>query len=207
MSDVFPPHSSNLSRVNSTVTHSKSDWDLHGRNGYFQWGISILITSALVKRWGAKRMYQVAICAYFPLWALFLIPVSTVSADYYPWSAHLLACIGVMLVAAADITFSKHSNLPLTYPMVHSVFIAVIFLFVRSAAPTPAALGTTNGLAQTMASLMRAIGPLCTTCLYAVSREYKLLGGQLVYIVLALVTAVAFSASFLLPLAPRARHT
>jgi hypothetical protein len=175
--------------------------------GIFNGAFQILCTSALVKRWGAKRMYQVAICAYFPLWALFPIAVSTASADYYPWSAHLLACIGVMLVAAADISFSKHSNLLLPYPMVHSVFIAVIFLFVRSAAPTPAALGTTNGLAQTMASLMRAIGPVCATCLYAVSREYKLLGGHLVYIVLALVTAVAFSGSFLLSPAPRARDT
>ena len=53
-----------------------------------------------------------------------------------------------------------------------------------------------------MASFMRTIGPSCATSLYAVSREYKLLGGQLVYIVFALVTAVALSASFLLPPTP-----
>ena len=162
----------------------------------------ILCTNAAVKQWGAKRMYQVSICAYFPLWMLLPIAVSMASADYPLWCLHLLACIGVILMATADMAFSKHPNWLSPYPIAYSVFIAIIFLFVRSAAPTPAALGTTNGLAQTMASIMRTIGPSCATCLYAVSKEYKLLGGQLVYIVFALVTAVAMSASFLLPMTP-----
>jgi hypothetical protein len=50
-----------------------------------------------------------------------------------------------------------------------------------------------------MASFMRTIGPACATWLYAASIEHQLLGGQLVYIMLALITAVALSASFLLP--------
>jgi hypothetical protein len=41
-------------------------------NGIFQ----ALCTAALVERWGAKRVYQVSICAFFPLWALFPIAVS-----------------------------------------------------------------------------------------------------------------------------------
>ena len=175
-----------------------------GGMGIFNGTSQVLCMSALVKRWGAKRMYQVSICAYFPLWALFPIAVSVASADYHPWSVYLLACIGVMLVTVADLSFSKYSNLLLPYPIVHSAFVAIIFLFVRSATPTQAALGTTNGLAHTMSSLMRTIGPACVTSLYAISREYKLLGGQFVYIVLTLVTTVTFSASFLLPLTPYA---
>jgi len=58
-----------------------------------------------------------------------------------------------------------------------------------------------------MVSFMRAIGPACATSLYAVSREHQLLDGQLVYIVLSLVTAVTFSASFLLPMTPCAHDT
>ena len=68
----------------------------------------ILCTSAVVKRWGAKRMYQVSICAYFPLWMLLPIAVSMASADYPLWSVHLLACVGVILMATADMAFSKH---------------------------------------------------------------------------------------------------
>ncbi len=55
-----------------------------------------------------------------------------------------------------------------------------------------------------MASFMRTIGPGCVTLLFAVSREHQLLDGLLVYIVLLLVTAVTFSASFLLPPTPYA---
>ena len=82
-----------------------------GGMGIFDGTFQILCTSALVKRWGAKRMYQIAICAYFPLWALFPIAVSTVSTHYYPWSVYLFACVGVMLVTVANMSFSKHSIL------------------------------------------------------------------------------------------------
>lgn len=81
----------------------------------------------------------------------------------------------------------------------HQALLGTIFLFIRSAAPTREALGATNGVAQTMASFMRTVGPVCATSLYAVSREHQLLGGNLVYVVLLLVTAVTLSASFLLP--------
>ena len=183
---------------------------LMGGMGIFDGTFQVLFTGALVERLGAKRMYQVSICAYFPLWALFPIAVSMTSADSYSWRVYFLACIGVMLATVTSICFSKHSNLQMSSPIVYSLlklFVAVIFLFVRSAAPTPAALGTTNGLSQTMASFMRTIGPACATSLYAVSREHHLLGGQLVYIVLSLVTAVTFSASFLLPMTPCAHDT
>jgi len=149
-------------------------------NGVFQ----ALCTAALVERWGAKRIYQVAICAFFPLWALFPLAVNVASAtDAGPhqWTVWLLAVLGVVLVTIVEMSFST------------------IFLFVRSASPTPAALGATNGIAQTMASLMRTVGPASATSLFAVSREHELLGGYLVYAVLLPIAAVTLAASFLLP--------
>ena len=77
--------------------------------------------------------------------------------------------------------------------------IGALFLFIRSAAPTSAALGATNGLSQTMASFMRTIGPACATSLYAASKEHQRLGGNLVYVVLLMVNGVSLWASFLLP--------
>ena len=50
-----------------------------------------------------------------------------------------------------------------------------------------------------MASFMRTIGPACATSLYAASKEHKLLGGNLVYVVLLVVNGVTLWASFLLP--------
>ena len=179
-----------------------------GGMGIFNGTFQVLCTAALVERWGAKRMYQVSICAFFPLWMLFPIAVSTAnnsSTDPCPWILWLLACIGVVLVTITSMSFSKYSRLQSSHPIVYSLgklFLAVIFLFIRSAAPARAALGTTNGLSQTMASFMRTIGPACATSLYAVSREHQLLGGQLVYVVLLLISTLTLSASFLLPMTP-----
>ena len=87
--------------------------------GMFSGIFQILCTSALVKRFGAKRMYQVSICAYFPLWALFPIAVSMAYTDHYLWRVRLLACIGMMLMTAADVSFGKHSNSLSSHPIVH----------------------------------------------------------------------------------------
>ena len=50
-----------------------------------------------------------------------------------------------------------------------------------------------------MASLVRTVGPAGATSLYALSREYQLLGGQLIYVILLLITGVTLLTSFLLP--------
>ena len=176
-----------------------------GGMGIFNGTFQTLCTAALVDQFGAKRVYQVSICAFFPLWTLFPIAVGMATAggiDSRPRSLWLLACIGVVLATIMDMSFSKHSSPKWLYPIVHSlikILTGTIFLFIRSLAPTPAALGATNGLAQTMASFMRTIGPVCATSLYAASREHQLLGGDLVYVVLLLIAAVTSSASFLLP--------
>ena len=76
-------------------------------NGIFQ----ALFTAALVERWGAKRIYQVSIFAFFPLWALFPIAVrlaATHDSDLYPWSLWLVACAGVVLVTVMAMSFSEH---------------------------------------------------------------------------------------------------
>jgi hypothetical protein len=180
---------------------------LIGSKGIFNGIFQSLCTAALVERWGAKRVHRVSLCAFFPLWALFPIAVSMATTDgdntgSYPWGLWLLTCIGVMLATVMDMSFSKHPSLiSLPYSFIHSSpsFIGTIFLFIRSAAPTPAALGATNGLAQTMASFMRTIGPACATSLFAASREHQLLGGDLIYLVLLLISVVTVSASFLLP--------
>ena len=182
-----------------------------GGMGIVGGAFQVLWTAKLVERWGAKRIYQLSICAFFPLCALFPIAVSMATdgdTKSWSWNLWLPACIGLMLVPVKSMAFSKRSSLQ--YSIVDSPpksFLAVIFLFISSAAPTRAARGTTNGVAQTMASLMRTVGPACATSLYAVSVEHQLLSGQLVYVVFLLITAVTLLASFLLPMTPRAQDT
>lgn len=84
-----------------------------GGVGIFGGIFQVLCTAALVERWGAKRIYQVAICAFFPLWTLFS-PAANMAADCgtdsCPWGLWLLAGIGVVLVTVMDMSFSKHSS-------------------------------------------------------------------------------------------------
>lgn len=87
---------------------------LIGSMGIFNGIFQALCTATLVEQWGAKRVYQVSISAFFPLWALFPIAVrmaTTDDSDSYPWRLWILACVGVVLVTVMDMSFSKHSNL------------------------------------------------------------------------------------------------
>ncbi|KAF8587553.1 MFS general substrate transporter [Ramaria rubella] len=80
---------------------------------------------------------------------------------------------------------------------------SAMFIFISNSSPTPALLGTTNGLAQTIFSSMGAIGPAGVTSLFALSMEHNLLGGHLVYVIMCSLGAIAVLASiYLLPEKP-----
>ncbi|KAJ1311926.1 hypothetical protein OPQ81_010386 [Rhizoctonia solani] len=57
-------------------------------------------------------------------------------------------------------------------------------IYVNSSAPSKDALGTLNGISQTIISVIRAIGPATATSLFSLSVEKNLLGGHLVYAIL-----------------------
>lgn len=79
-----------------------------------------------------------------------------------------------------------------------------ILLYINDGAPRTA-LGALNGLAQTTASIVRALAPSTATSLFSVSLEKDLLGGNLVYLVLCSIVVVGMVASYQLPV--RARST
>lgn len=58
-------------------------------------------------------------------------------------------------------------------------------LCVNNVAPNRASLGRINGMAQSLGSLSRAIGPVMSSSLFAFSLEHpKILGGQLIWLCL-----------------------
>ncbi|KAI6099655.1 hypothetical protein EDD17DRAFT_1707902 [Pisolithus thermaeus] len=75
----------------------------------------------------------------------------------------------------------------------------VIFVFVTRASLNKYSLGTTNGLSQTTTSIARAMGPATFTSLLAFSKEYSLLRGNLVYVVLLIFSCSLVSLSRRLP--------
>ena len=67
-------------------------------------------------------------------------------------------------------------------------------------------MGATTGLAQTIASMMRAIGPAGATSLFSLSVEQNLFGGTFVYVVLCTVSVGGPLAVTLLPAEPWPRE-
>jgi hypothetical protein len=72
-------------------------------------------------------------------------------------------------------------------------------MFISSAAPNRRSLGAINGLAQTVASIQRAIGPALADWLFAFSLMNNILGGKFIYIVLLALLCVAHSIAIGLP--------
>lgn len=70
---------------------------------------------------------------------------------------------------------------------------------VTEAAPSQSLLGATNGLAQTTASVARAVGPALSTSLYSFSVQHDILGGYGVYAVFALLAILSMSVAIQLP--------
>lgn len=72
-------------------------------------------------------------------------------------------------------------------------------MYVTSSSPSPALLGSVNGLAQTVVSFVRALGPAGATSLFAVSTSREWLGGYAIYVIMCAMTAAALACTLLLP--------
>ena len=72
-------------------------------------------------------------------------------------------------------------------------------MFITTSAPNRRSLGTTNGIGQLLASIVRAIGPASFTSLFAISLERKWLAGFAVYLILGIASVLALHICNLLP--------
>lgn len=72
-------------------------------------------------------------------------------------------------------------------------------MFVTASCPTPALLGSVNGLAQTTISFVRAFGPAGATALFSLSTSRGWLGGYAAYVIMCGLTGAALACTRLLP--------
>lgn len=77
--------------------------------------------------------------------------------------------------------------------------VGCILMYITAAAPNRRCLGALNGVAQTTASVVRAIGPASATSLFAYSIQHNFMGGYGVYIVLVFGTVATMPLSAMLP--------
>lgn len=71
-------------------------------------------------------------------------------------------------------------------------------LVITTSSPSPRLLGSLNGLGQMFSSLMRSIGPFATSALFAYSIREKALGGMLVFLVVWILSLIAWASTLLL---------
>ena len=69
---------------------------------------------------------------------------------------------------------------------------------VTRAAPSKQSLGSVNGLNESLASIARVVGALSAS-LFAASKQYNIMGGNFVYVVLAILVTILVVLSQRLP--------
>jgi hypothetical protein len=79
------------------------------------------------------------------------------------------------------------------------MLLGAIQIITVNSAPSPAALGATNGLAQTVSSGLRAAGPSAASSLFSASLQHKLPSENSVFIILLILAAAGFERALRLP--------
>ncbi|KAI9460709.1 MFS general substrate transporter [Russula earlei] len=74
-----------------------------------------------------------------------------------------------------------------------------MYIYIVSAAPSKRSLGAVNGLAQTVSSVQRTVGPLAADSLFAFSVTNNVLGGKFVYVVLLALSCIGLCTATRLP--------
>jgi hypothetical protein len=72
-------------------------------------------------------------------------------------------------------------------------------MFTTASAPNNRSLGTVNGMAQTSASVVRAVGPALVSSMFSLSMEWNILGGYGVYAFLVITACCSLVAARMLP--------
>ncbi|KAH8993663.1 major facilitator superfamily domain-containing protein [Lactarius deliciosus] len=76
---------------------------------------------------------------------------------------------------------------------------SAVFMYISSAAPNKRSLGATNGVAQTIVSIQRTVGPATAASLFAFSLDNNIMGGNFAYVALHAVVWVGLGVAVQLP--------
>jgi hypothetical protein len=166
--------------------------------------IQILLFVPAHELLGTRLLYTLGVAVFAGIYGLMpfisrWVKESSGSIGWQSWA--LLAVIG-LLCPIENMAFSTSypSGSRCHYSQAH---LDCIFLYVNASAKSSSTLGATNGIAQTAASLARAVGPAGATSLFAFSNQHPdIANGAFVYWVLIGITAVAVVSARLLPEKP-----
>jgi len=134
----------------------------------------------IVRRIGPRRVFIASTLFFFP--TFMLLPLENLFLVY---SSRLATAI--LLVLQLIVTSFA------------SMGFGAVFMFISSAAPNKQSLGATNGVAQMMVAIQRAIGPAAAASLFAFSLDNNILGGNFAYVVVLATVWIALAVAVQLP--------
>ncbi|KAM6504172.1 Major facilitator superfamily domain containing protein [Amanita muscaria] len=143
--------------------------------------VQIAFFSRLVRRFGERRIFIMGILTIAINSLLFPVISGITRRNGVTW---VVWCLFAFALSLRGVT---------------TMSLNCIFVYVNTSSPNKSSLGATNGVAQTMVSLARAIAPGLVTSLFALSLERNLLGGYAVYVVLFLFSFVSLLFAVRLP--------
>jgi len=148
-------------------------------NGVFQF----VAFPRIIGRLGPRPVFIAGVLCFLPIYIMF--PLENLALrDSIRGASVVTALLIILQLSAwsfADMGFST------------------IFMYISSASPNKRSLGATNGVAQTMVSIQRTIGPAGAASLFAFSLDKNILGGNFAYVVLFAVVLVGLGVALQLP--------
>ncbi|KAN0092802.1 Drug:H+ antiporter-1 family protein [Tylopilus felleus] len=135
--------------------------------------VQALFAPKLIARFGAKRVLCWAVLWMYPM--ILLSPIMSAVATAQGRAGPMIWILLITQLMCQVIVDLSFTVLPMS---------------VTKAAPDKQSLGSVNGLNQSLASITRVVGALSAS-LFAASKQYNIMGGNFVYVVLAMLATIA----------------
>ncbi|KAG1781009.1 major facilitator superfamily domain-containing protein [Suillus placidus] len=130
---------------------------------------------------GAKKLWLFAVTCTLPMIALLPALNTLARSSGVVQSVWYLVALQIVLVGCTNFAY------------------VISFMYITAASPNRASVGATNGFAQVIVSVIRAVGPAAANSAFSISIEKQYLGGNLVYCVMAGMVCMAMGVGALLP--------
>ncbi|KAI0768094.1 MFS general substrate transporter [Trametes elegans] len=136
-------------------------------------------------RFGTKRVYMAGLASVLPVFALFPVINALARAEGGVLTRGVWAVVLGQALLSILVNFSY----------------GCVFIFITASAPNKASLGSVNGLAQMVVSVMRTVGPASANSLFSLSIDdtHHYLGGMFVYVALSVLVCAALWVGTFLP--------
>lgn len=163
-------------------------------NGLFQ----VFFFADLHDRFGSKAIYSASVASGIPAILTFPLLNALARTQGFGWMVWSLIGVQLALSMVMNLGFCELLSVIHGPAVLIDASIACIFIYIAAASPNRASLGATNGIAQLLVSIMRAIGPASATSMFSISiktPEHALFA----YYYLLFLVFVGIGASLLLP--------